>query len=97
MGVGIQRYADVCMTHDVLQCLGVHPGFCHIGTEGMSAHMRGLLSASGCGKSCYTSGQYAPCTSPNEGLPWAYRSCPETENQRTHLPLAPLWEPHGWR
>lgn len=43
MGVGIQCYADVCMAHDVLQCLGVHPGFCHIGTEGMSAHMRGYF------------------------------------------------------
>ena len=40
MGVGIQCYADVCMTRDVLQCLEVHPGFCHIGADGVSAHMR---------------------------------------------------------
>lgn len=39
MGVGVQCYADVCMTHNVLQCLGVHPRFCHIGTEGVPAHM----------------------------------------------------------
>lgn len=43
MGVSIQRYADVCVAHDVLQCFGVHPRFCHIGTEGVSAHMRGYF------------------------------------------------------
>lgn len=24
MGIGIHRYDDVCMAHDVMQCLGIH-------------------------------------------------------------------------
>ena len=40
MGVNIQRHADVRMTHDILQCLWIHSGFRHIGTEGVSAYMR---------------------------------------------------------
>ena len=43
MGVDIQRHADVRMTHDILQCLRVHSGFRHIGTEGVSAYMRGYF------------------------------------------------------
>ena len=39
MGVGVQRYADVTVTHDILQGFGVHTALCHVGTEGMSAHM----------------------------------------------------------
>ena len=41
MGVNIQRYADVRMTHDILQCLWIHSGFRHIRTEGVPAYMRG--------------------------------------------------------
>ena len=43
MGVDIHRYADVGMTHDVLQRFGIHSGFCHIGAEGVPAYMRGDL------------------------------------------------------
>lgn len=43
MGVIVQYYADDCMPHDVLQCLWVHPGFCHIRTEGVPAHIRNYL------------------------------------------------------
>lgn len=43
MGVSIHGYADVCVSHDVLQCVWIHPGFRHIGAEGVSAHMRGYL------------------------------------------------------
>ena len=43
MGVNIQRHADVRMTHDILQCLWIHSGFRHIGTEGVSAYMRGYF------------------------------------------------------
>ena len=39
MGVNIQRHADVRMTHDILQCLWIHSGFRHIGTEGVPAYM----------------------------------------------------------
>ena len=40
MGVNIQRYADVRMTHDILQRLWIHSGFRHIGTKSVSAYMR---------------------------------------------------------
>ena len=40
MGVNIQCYADVRMTHDILQCLWIHSGFRHIRTEGVPAYMR---------------------------------------------------------
>ena len=40
MGVGIQRDADIRVTHDILQGLGVHAAFRHVGTEGVAAHMR---------------------------------------------------------
>ena len=43
MGVDIQRHADVRMTHDILQVLWIHTGLCHIGTEGVSAYMRGYF------------------------------------------------------
>lgn len=39
MGVSVEGNADIRMAHDVLQGLGVHAGFCHVGTEGMPAHM----------------------------------------------------------
>ena len=39
MGVGIQRDADIRVTHDILQGLGIHAAFRHVGTEGMAAHM----------------------------------------------------------
>ena len=39
MGVDVQRHADVRMPHDILQRFGVHTALCHIGAEGMSAHM----------------------------------------------------------
>lgn len=39
MGVGIQRDSDVAVSHNVLQRLGIHAGFCHIGAEGVSAYM----------------------------------------------------------
>ena len=39
MGVGIQRNPDVAVAHNVLQRLGIHAGFGHIGAEGVSAYM----------------------------------------------------------
>lgn len=39
MGVGVQRHADIAVTHDILQRLRAHSRLCHIGTEGMPAHM----------------------------------------------------------
>ena len=41
--VGVQRHADIAVTHDILQRLGIHTGLCHIGAEGMPTHMRGDL------------------------------------------------------
>ena len=35
MRVIVQRHIDVGMSHDVLQCLGVHACVCHSGTECM--------------------------------------------------------------
>ena len=40
MGIGVQRDADIRVIHDILQGLGVHAALCHVGTEGMAAHMR---------------------------------------------------------
>ena len=39
MCVHIHCYADVRMSHEVLQCLRVHSRFCHIRAIGVSAHM----------------------------------------------------------
>ena len=41
MGIGVRRDADIRMTHDILQGFGIHAAFCHVGTEGVAAHMRG--------------------------------------------------------
>ena len=41
MGVGVQGYTDVCVTHDILQGFRIHPGFCHIRAKGVPAYMRG--------------------------------------------------------
>ena len=39
MGIGVQRDADIRVTHDILQGFGVHAALCHVGAEGMAAHM----------------------------------------------------------
>ena len=39
VGIGVQRDADIRMTHDILQGFGVHTALCHVGAEGMAAHM----------------------------------------------------------
>ena len=39
MGIGIQSYADIRVSHNVLQRFGIHPAFCHIGTKGVAADM----------------------------------------------------------
>ena len=41
MGVNIQRHADVRMAHDILQRLGIHPGFGHIRAESVPAFLPG--------------------------------------------------------
>lgn len=38
MGIGVPCYADVAVSHDILQGLGTHTGLCHIGTEGVPIH-----------------------------------------------------------
>ena len=40
MRVGIHRYADVRMTHQVLQRLRIHPSPCHVRAVGVAAYMR---------------------------------------------------------
>lgn len=40
MCVHVHSNADVRMSHEVLQCLWIHSRFRHIGTIGVSAHMR---------------------------------------------------------
>ena len=35
MGVSVQGYTDVCVTHDILQGFRIHPGFCHIRAKGV--------------------------------------------------------------
>ena len=37
--VGVQRHADITVTHDILQCLGIHPGLCPVGTESVPTYM----------------------------------------------------------
>ena len=39
MGIGVQCHADVAVPHDILQCLRIHSGLCHIGAEGMPTYM----------------------------------------------------------
>ena len=39
MGIGVQRNADIRVTHDILQGFGIHAALCHIGAKGMAAHM----------------------------------------------------------
>ena len=39
MSVSVQRHADIAVTHDILQRLGVHPGLGHIGAKSMPTHM----------------------------------------------------------
>ena len=39
VGIGVQRDADICVTHDILQGFGIHTAPCHVGAEGMAAHM----------------------------------------------------------
>ena len=39
MGIGVQRDADIRMTHDILQGFGVHTALGHVGAEGMAAYM----------------------------------------------------------
>ena len=41
MGVSVQGYTDVCVTHDILQGFRIHTGFCHIRAKGVPAYMRG--------------------------------------------------------
>lgn len=43
MGICIQRYADVRMSHQVLKCFGIDTGLRHIAAIGMSANMRRYL------------------------------------------------------
>lgn len=40
VGVIVQRHYDVGVSHDVLQCLGVHARVCHSGTECMPHGVR---------------------------------------------------------
>ena len=39
MGVSVQCYTDVCVTHDILQGFRIHTGFCHIRAKGVPAYM----------------------------------------------------------
>ena len=39
MGIGVQRDADIRMTHDILQGFWIHTALGHVGAEGMAAHM----------------------------------------------------------
>ena len=40
MRIDIHRDWNIRMSHEVLQCLWIHSRFCHIGTIGVTAHMR---------------------------------------------------------
>ena len=40
MRICIQRYADIWVAHQILQCFWIHSGFCHIWAIGVSAYMR---------------------------------------------------------
>ena len=37
--VGVQRHADIAVSHDILQRLGIHSGLCHVGAESVPTHM----------------------------------------------------------
>ena len=37
--VGVQRHADIAVSHDILQRLGVHTGLSHVGAESVPTHM----------------------------------------------------------
>ena len=39
VGVGVQRDADIRVTHDVLRGFRAHSTLCHVGAEGMSAYV----------------------------------------------------------
>ena len=39
MGIGVQRDADIRVTHDVLQSFRAHAAARHVGTEGVPAYM----------------------------------------------------------
>ena len=39
VGICVQRYGNVTVSHDILQSLWTHSRLCHIGAEGMPAHM----------------------------------------------------------
>ena len=39
MCVGVQRHADIAVSHDILQRLGIHSGLCHVGAESVPTHM----------------------------------------------------------
>ena len=40
MGIRVHRHANVAVAHQVLQCLGIHAGSCHVAAVGMPAYMR---------------------------------------------------------
>lgn len=40
MGINIQGYPDIGMPHQILQCLRIHPGLCHVGAISVTAYMR---------------------------------------------------------
>ena len=37
--VGVQRHADIAVSHDILQRLGIYSGLCHVGAESVPTHM----------------------------------------------------------
>ena len=39
MRIGVQSDTNIRMSHQVLQCLGIHSAFGHVGAEDMPAHM----------------------------------------------------------
>ena len=43
MRIGVQRYANVTMTHNILKCFRIHSRLRHIGAESVSANMRSCL------------------------------------------------------
>ena len=87
MGVNIQRYADVRMTHDILQCLWIHSGFRHIRTEGVSAYMRSYFGHLNAVNLVIFLNDMFQVLFPMKGRPLAYYSCRETKIQHIRLPL----------
>lgn len=43
MRVGIQRYTDIRMPHQVLKRLWIHAGLCHVAAVDMAANVRGYV------------------------------------------------------